>query len=129
MSSLPILAGCTSTVIFAASTLPMLAKAYRTRDVASYSLGNLVLANLGNAVHSLYVFSLPVGPLWFLHGFYLLTSAFMLCSFLGQRAGVRAVGASTHGVPDLMRRMPDAAGGPVLLASVASSAAPPGGRR
>jgi hypothetical protein len=42
----------------------MLVKAHRTRDLASYSLGNLLLANVGNAVHSVYVFSLPAGPIW-----------------------------------------------------------------
>jgi hypothetical protein len=78
MTSVPTLAGIASTVIFAWSVLPMLAKAHRTRDLASYSLGNLVLANVGNAVHSVYVFSLPVGPIWVLHGFYLATSWLML---------------------------------------------------
>jgi len=58
--------------------LPMLVKAHRTRDLASYSLGNVVLANVGNAVYSVYVFSLPMGPIWALHGFYLTTSAQML---------------------------------------------------
>ena len=48
----------------------MLVKAYRTRDLSSYSLGNILLANVGNAVHSVYVFSLPPGPLWVLHSFY-----------------------------------------------------------
>jgi hypothetical protein len=48
--SVPTLAGIASTVIFAWSVLPMLAKAYRTQNLASYSLGNLVLANVGNAV-------------------------------------------------------------------------------
>jgi len=76
--SIPVLAGVASTVIFAASTLPMLSKALRTRDLASYSLGNLLLANVGNAVHSAYVFSLPPGPIWALHSFYMLTSATML---------------------------------------------------
>src|SRR5262245_13049918 len=61
MLSVPTLAGFLSTVIFAASTLPMLVKAYRSRDLASYSLGNIALANLGNAVHSVYVYSLPPG--------------------------------------------------------------------
>jgi hypothetical protein len=37
----PILAGVASTVIFAISTLPMLVRAYRTRDMSSYSLGNM----------------------------------------------------------------------------------------
>jgi hypothetical protein len=78
LSSVPVLAGITSTVIFVGSTLPMLAKAARTRDLGSYSLGNLGLANAGNVVHSLYVFSLPAGPLWVLHGFYLVTSGLML---------------------------------------------------
>jgi len=81
-SSIPMVAGMASTVIFAGSTLPMLAKARRTRDLASYSLGNMVLANVGNAVHSAYVFSLPLGPIWVLHTFYLLSSGTMLVWFL-----------------------------------------------
>ena len=40
----------------------MLVKAFRTRDLESYSLGNLLIANVGNGVHSIYVFSLPIGP-------------------------------------------------------------------
>src|SRR6478735_2961404 len=77
-AGVPVLAGFASTVIFAGSTLPMLAKAIRTRDLASYSLGNLLMANLGNAVHSVYVFSLPAGPVWLLHGFNETVTAFML---------------------------------------------------
>ena len=75
---LPVLAGTVSTVLFVVSYLPMLVKALNTRDLASYSLGNLVIANVGNGVHSVYVFSLPMGPIWFLHGFYLLSTAVML---------------------------------------------------
>jgi hypothetical protein len=73
-----LLAGTVSTVLFVISYLPMLARAGRTRDLSSYSPGSLVTANLGNVVHSLYVFSLPAGPLWFLHSFYLVTTALML---------------------------------------------------
>ena len=73
-----IIAGTVSSVIFAASVLPMLVKAIRTRDLSSYSRGNLVLANVGNAVHSLYVAQLPAGPIWALHSFYVLSSALML---------------------------------------------------
>ena len=40
----------------------MLIKAARTKELASYSRGNLVLANVGNAVHSIYVLQLPAGP-------------------------------------------------------------------
>lgn len=86
---LPILAGTISTVIFALSTLPMLAKAYRSKDLRSYSLGNIVLANSGNAVHSLYVYSLPVGPIWFLHGFYLVTTGMMLFWYVRYERGPR----------------------------------------
>jgi len=75
---LPVLAGAVSTVIFAASTLPMLVKAARTKDLGSYSLGNIVLSNVGNAIHSIYVFSLPAGPVWVLHAFYLVTTGLML---------------------------------------------------
>jgi uncharacterized protein with PQ loop repeat len=79
---LPVLAGSVSTMIFAASYLPMLVKAVRTKDLASYSRSNLLLTNLGNVVHSLYVFSLPAGPIWALHTFYLVSSALMTTWYL-----------------------------------------------
>jgi hypothetical protein len=105
MSTVAFLAGITSTVIFAASTLPMLAKAHRTRDLSSYSLGNMLLANLGNAVHSVYVFSLPPGPIWVLHGFYLVSTSMMLVWFI--RYGGR-VPEPTHALAAQMRLSPDA---------------------
>ena len=85
-ASAPMLAGATSTVLFVASYLPMLVRAYRTRDLHSYSLGNLVIANLGNAVYAVYVVSLPPGPIWFLHGFYSASTALMLVWFFCYRA-------------------------------------------
>jgi uncharacterized protein with PQ loop repeat len=86
---LPFIAGRISTVIFATSMLPMLIKARRTRDLTSYSLGNIVLSNLGNLVHSLYVFSLPAGPVWALHGFYLVSMGLLLLWYIrfNRRAG------------------------------------------
>src|SRR5687767_2214535 len=78
MATPAVVAGTVSTTLFVVSYLPMLVKAYRTKDLSSYSRGNLVLANIGNAVHSIYVFSLPVGPIWVLHGFYLASTAAML---------------------------------------------------
>ena len=75
--NLAVLAGTASTALFVASTLPMLVKARRTRDLASYSFGNLLLANVGNLVHSVYVLSLPAGPIWALHGFYVVTTGLM----------------------------------------------------
>ena len=84
-STLAVLAGSVSTVVFIASYLPMLTKAARTHDLTSYSAGNLVLANVGNAVYSIYVFSLPAGPIWALHSFYLLSSLAMLAMWVGYR--------------------------------------------
>ena len=77
-SNLPVIAGAISTTIFALSTLPMLLKAFRTKDLSSYSPGNIMLANVGNLVYSVYVFDLPPGPIWLLHSFYLVTTAMML---------------------------------------------------
>ena len=82
LSVLPIVAGTVSTVIFVASYLPMLWKALRTKDLSSYSMSNLLLINVGNAVHSLYVFSLPVGPIWALHSVYLGAGALMIMWYL-----------------------------------------------
>lgn len=76
--TLPIVAGMVSTAIFAGSVLPMLLKAAHTHDLSSYSLGNIALANIGNAVHSVYVVHLPPGPIWLLHLFYVISSALML---------------------------------------------------
>lgn len=79
---LPVIAGTVSTVIFALSTWPMLLKAFQTKDLKSYSLGNILLSNVGNVIHSIYVFHLPAGPIWLLHGFYLVTTALMLVWYL-----------------------------------------------
>lgn len=83
--NIPFLAGTASTVLFAISMLPMLRKASRTRDLASYSLSYLAMTNLANLVHSLYVFSLPIGPIWLLHTFYVVASALMLIWFIRYR--------------------------------------------
>jgi len=80
--NLPVIAGTISTTIFALSTLPMLLKAFRTKDLKSYSLGNILLANVGNVIHSVYVFNLPSGPIWLLHAFYLVTTGLMLVWYL-----------------------------------------------
>lgn len=78
----PVVAGAVSTVIFAVSMLPMLVKAGRSKDLGSYSLGNIALANVGNVVHSVYVYSLPAGPVWVLHSFYLVSTVLMLVWYL-----------------------------------------------
>src|SRR5262245_3494110 len=83
----------------------MLVKAYRSRDLGSYSLGNIALANLGNAVHAVYVYSLPPGPIWLLHTFYLVSSALMLSWYLryGLRQPAQSAAARMGGSPDAKR--------------------------
>jgi hypothetical protein len=87
-ASLSVLAGSVSTAVFVASALPMLVKAARTKDLGSYSVGNLVLANLGNLLYAVYVFSLPAGPIWALHSFYTVSSFAMLVMWLSYRRRV-----------------------------------------
>lgn len=94
--AMPVIAGSMSTLIFVASYLPMLRKALKTKDLASYSPTNLLMTNLGNVVHSFYVFSLPAGPIWILHSFYLATSALMTLwyfAYTRQSCGRSAVAA------------------------------------
>jgi uncharacterized protein with PQ loop repeat len=109
-SSLLLLAGTVSTVVFAWSTLPMLRKAAVTKDLASYSLGNIVMANIGNVVHSIYVFHLPMGPIWVLHGFYLVSSAPMLFWYVRFAGPSSRLGVHTpaHAAVSKMRALPDA---------------------
>jgi len=95
--TLPVLAGMVSTAVFAGSVLPMLHKALRTRELSSYSLSNIALANIGNVVHSVYVFDLPPGPIWFLHGFYLVSSALMLYWYLGSHSAPRRRALASSG--------------------------------
>ncbi|MGW5240705.1 hypothetical protein ACWEOW_17385 [Monashia sp. NPDC004114] len=83
-----VVAGIISSLVFAGSALPMLVKAHRTKDLQSYSLGNLVLINAGNAVHTVYVVSLPFGPIWFLHSFYAVSSLAMLGYYLRHARGI-----------------------------------------
>jgi hypothetical protein len=110
--NLPVIAGAVSTVIFAASTFPMLQKAFRTKDLRSYSPSHILLANGGNAIHSVYVFNLPLGPIWLLHTFYLITTGMMLFWYLRyegwpHRASAFLPSSRTspeHGGPDVIAR-------------------------
>ncbi|WP_212743189.1 hypothetical protein [Microbacterium sp. 2FI] len=96
-----IVAGTASTVVFAVSNLPMLRKALRTGDVSSYSLASLVMINAANVVYSLYVFSLPLGPIWALHSFYVISCGVMLWLCVRQRRAV--VRASADSVQSVKR--------------------------
>lgn len=80
--NLPLIAGFISTALFALGTLPMVTKAFRTKNLASYSLGNILMSNVGNLIYSIYVFNLPPGPIWFLHSYNLLSTGLMLVWYL-----------------------------------------------
>jgi uncharacterized protein with PQ loop repeat len=112
MTDLPLIAGTVSTVIFATSYMPMLVKAVRTKDLFSYSPTQLVLTNFGNVLYSAYVFSLPVGPIWALHSFYLVSTALMLGCYVRYRgeAGRPVVDTIQVGMPRSARVVPVAAG-------------------
>ncbi len=86
-----LMAGLVSSSMFVFGTLPMLFKAFKTHDLQSYSLGNLALSNFGNLIHWVYVASLPVGPVWLLHGFFTLTTALMLVWYLRYEMGCALV--------------------------------------
>lgn len=98
--TVPLVAGSVSTVLFALSALPMLWKAGHTKDLRSYSLGNLATANVANLVHSLYVFNLPAGPIWFLHGFYVVSAGLMLGFYLRYRRSSDEEEMSTRAVTE-----------------------------
>jgi uncharacterized protein with PQ loop repeat len=78
MRDLALLAGSTAAAIFMISQLPMLIKACRTKDLTSYSLANIGLANLGNVLYAVYLIQVPIGPVWAIHGFNVATSGLML---------------------------------------------------
>ena len=80
--NLPMIAGFISTTLFALGTLPMLTKAFHTKNLASYSLGNILMSNVGHLIYSIYVLNLPPGPIWFLHGYNLLSTGLMLVWYL-----------------------------------------------
>ncbi|MEP7293527.1 MAG: hypothetical protein ABI835_17205 [Chloroflexota bacterium] len=82
IQTLQIAAGGVSSFFFISSNLPMLLKAFKTKNLRSYSLSNLVLNNVGNLIYWLYVSSLPIGPVWFMHTFYTITTALMLICYL-----------------------------------------------
>jgi hypothetical protein len=82
MADLQVVAGALSTLIFATSNLSMLLKAVQIQELGSYSLAQIGLTNLGNLLYWLYVFTLPIGPIWLLHGFYTVVALLMLGLYL-----------------------------------------------
>jgi hypothetical protein len=87
MQQIQLMAGFASTALFVSSNLPMLFKAFKTKDLSSYSFGHIALSNVGNLIYWLYVVSLPAGPIWFLHGFFTVATALMLVGYLRYEKG------------------------------------------
>jgi uncharacterized protein with PQ loop repeat len=85
--TLQVFAGFTSTVMFMSSNLPMLVKAYKTKNLKSYSLGHIMLSNIGNLVYWLYIASLPFGPIWILQAFFTVSTGLMLFWYLRYEKG------------------------------------------
>jgi uncharacterized protein with PQ loop repeat len=98
-----LLAGSLSSMIFALGTLNMVYKAWRTKDMQSYSLAMLVLNNVGNLVYWIYVMSLPFGPIHVLHSFYTVTTLLMLGWWFMYRHKPQA----TRHITQTMRRIVD----------------------
>lgn len=85
MEQIQIMAGSVAGLIFAAGSIDMLVKAWRTKDLRSYSVGQMVLNNIGNVFYWLYVLSLPFGPIYFMHSFCTFVSILMLIWYLAYR--------------------------------------------
>lgn len=81
-AQLQLVAGSISSLLFAISFFPMLIKVYKTHDMRSYSFGNIVITNIANMVHWIYIAALPPGPIWLLHGFYTVAALVLLLGYL-----------------------------------------------
>lgn len=82
VDDIQVFAGFVSSFIFIGSNFPMLYKALATRNLHSYSLSQIGMANVGNLIHWLYMMALPVGPIWILHGFHTAVALVMLALYL-----------------------------------------------
>jgi hypothetical protein len=96
MDQVQMLAGSVAGIIFAAASWNMLVKAWRTKDLRSYSLGQIALNNIGNLFYWFYVASLPLGPIWFMHTFFTLVSLFMLILYFIYRPAPKTVQRATR---------------------------------
>ncbi len=82
LQTLQIIAGTMSSFLFISGNVPMLLKAFKTKNLQSYSLSNIVLLNIGNLAYWLYISYLPFGPIWILHTFYTVAEILMLVWYL-----------------------------------------------
>ena len=82
LQTLQIIAGTMSSFLFISGNVPMLLKAFKTKNLQSYSLSNIVLLNTGNLAYWFYISYLPFGPIWILHSFYTVAEILMLVWYL-----------------------------------------------
>ncbi len=87
--SLPEFAGFLSTSFFVISNFPMLFKAFKTRNLKSYSFLQIAIANMGNIIYWLYIFSLPFGSIWLLHGYNTFVTFLMLVLYFKYRLNIK----------------------------------------
>jgi uncharacterized protein with PQ loop repeat len=85
MEQIQMVAGSIAGLIFAAASWNMLVKAWRTKDLSSYSFGQIALNNVGNLFYWLYVISLPFGPIYLMHAFFTIVSLLMLVWYFAYR--------------------------------------------
>jgi len=78
MEQVQMIAGSVAGFIFAMGSVNMVVKAWQTKDLSSYSPGQMILNNVGNLFYWLYINSLPFGPVYFMHGFFTIVSLLML---------------------------------------------------
>jgi uncharacterized protein with PQ loop repeat len=88
-TSFTLFAGTIATLLFTSSHIPMLIRAFRTKDLRSYSLTNFLVTNLGNLFYWVYVSTLPFGPIWIMHSFYTVSSLLMLWWYVRYRNALR----------------------------------------
>jgi uncharacterized protein with PQ loop repeat len=114
MHELALLAGSAAAAIFMIAQLPMLIKACRTKNLASYSFANIGLANLGNLLYSVYVLHVPIGPVWAIHLFNQTTSGLMLFLYVRYRRAVSSTDDPGTGERDhsVVRSMSSASSSP-----------------
>jgi hypothetical protein len=61
-----------------------------------YSLGNILMSNVGNLIYSIYVFQLPPGPVRVLYFYNLASTALMLVWYLRYEGLPQRLRSSCH---------------------------------
>lgn len=92
-ATLPILAGMVSRPFSPGACCPCFSRRPARANCPRTASETSPSPTFGNAVHTVYVFHLPPGPIWFLHSFYVVSSALMLYCALSPPPHSRPLGA------------------------------------